>query len=311
MDFERAKKLLDKKIPNHIGREYHFGRRIYSEGDVERIGSIYFKGSPDVDNSFLYMIEIFPEGELPDLGDKDREIEGLEIFEDYVPDFRFAERLSEDTEKKIAWIEDNEVHSIILDKGEPGNGMDEFVKLIRDKATRSSDWRTIDSIDRLPEKSNNWELKTIILWQRMGDAPQRHVTEYIQGNYLNEENEEEWLNLEFRLGCGCSSEEVKENLVKLQRDPRIKEESSTELEGKKLKVRSLENFKGQSKARVLQYYEDSDNFSIIAHTNDSIGDNDYQEDLKDLIEAGINSMEDYSLIERLSDVVSSGALDST
>lgn len=303
-DFKKGRSLLKERIPELVNHGFYFQQFFFSERrGMKRFGAFYSSSQFSPPNeSFIYLIETFPEEKLEDvnLSGKGESMGDTEVFYDYTPDFQLVKNFIQRIGKRISWRKVDEIHSIVLNKDQPREKLEEYYKLIkRSTSGGGADLELFDLLKYLPVGSEGWNLQTVLMWHQVVVVKQeRHWIRHLQGNYRLE-GEEKYLNLELRFGC--ENPQIKEDLKKIPNSSSLESEEEMELDGKKFVLKSIKNFKNQSEVEALFWFDEDNSCTLIVHNNRTTDFEEHKEGMENLAREGLNSLEDYSVIERIAE----------
>lgn len=300
-NFDEVATLLQKKMPILTEEKLYVGPFYFTQRQkIKRIGGHYQKGqSSEHDECFIYLIEIFPKEKLKEMGFSDfkrNEWDGKEILKGYIPDFGPARNLIENVGKWVSWKEENELHSLILVQDNPAEKLREYFRLIQNSKEISPELEIFDFLQYFPKKVGDLVLEGMVIGVNLLEADRgRHLVKHLQGNY-GVEGKEKWLNLELRFGC--ATEKVKKILKRIPQESSLKDETSVEIDGKELKLKTIQNFKNQREVKAFFWFDEMNRYTLIVHNNRTTEFDRYRDEMEKLVEAGLKSLDDYSLLER-------------
>lgn len=299
-----------RKIPDLSDKGFKFRKFIFEEGkNVKGLGVTFSKENFEFESdAFTYFIEIFnKENPIENANLDGEKIDGYRVFYNYTPKFQPIKNLIQENSERITWRGGNEVHSIILNADQASEKLTKYFKMLRGEEGHKEELELFNFIKYFPKEVEDWKLRCLFMWfskvERGED--QIHWISNLHGNYKLKDKEK-YLNVEYRFGC--ESPEIKEDLKRIPDSSSLEGEKEVKFGGKKFSLKTIKNFKNQPKVKAYFWFNEENNCTLIVHNNRTTDFEDYEGDMKELLKAGLDSLEDYSLLERMTERDLSGSL---
>lgn len=300
--FDKFRSFLTEKVPRLDKKGFYAGPFYLGESEgVKRLVINYQNSQVSRhEECFLYLIENFPSEKIESINLSDLEKEKWEerkILKGYKPGFEFGRNLLQNVGKRITWKERNELHSLFLCQNSSQERLNKYLQLILSSEEALPEMDLFDLLSHLPKEVSGLSLESVFLWlQGVRGNNDKHQINHLQGNYKLEGGERT-LNLELRFGC--QDKGVQDSLKEIPDESVLQDETEVKIDGRNLKLRTIQNFKDQPEVKAFFWTDQENAYTLIVHNNQTTEFKNFQEQMRNLVRAGLKSLEDYSLLERI------------